>query len=64
MGSLFAACAEIEELVYDLAGKIDGNELTRETALSQLMSRYPGLTEETAKLTLRHGTYYWWRDHG
>jgi hypothetical protein len=61
---LFATCAAIEELAYNLAGQIDQKAVSRGDALKQLRERYPDLSDETARLTLWHGTYYWWRDNG
>jgi len=64
MRRLFEACSRIETQAYALAGRIDAHELSREAALARLLAEYPALTEETGKLTLWHGTYYWWRDNG
>jgi hypothetical protein len=64
MRVLFDECARIEAWAYELAGRIDAAELSRDEALRQILARYPDLTSDTARLTLWHGTYYWWRDHG
>jgi hypothetical protein len=64
MRELFAACDAIEALAYELGGQIEAATLTREDALARLRELYPDLSDETARLTLWHGTYYWWRDHG
>jgi hypothetical protein len=64
MKLLFEICAKIEEWAYELGGRIDAGEISREQALQLVLERYPDLTTDTAKLTLWHGTYYWWRDNG
>lgn len=62
--ALFDAGTRIESWAYELAGRIDAGELTRDQALRRILTAYPDLTEDTAELTLWHGTYSWWRDHG
>lgn len=64
MRALFDECSRIEAWAYELAGQIDAKTLAREEALELILARYPDLTPDTAKLTLWHGTYYWWRDFG
>lgn len=64
MRTLFEECDKIESWAYELAGQIDAMEITRDQALHRILDRYPDLTIDTAKLTLWHGTYYWWRDNG
>jgi hypothetical protein len=64
MDVLFKTCAEIEEWAYELGGQIDAGTISRDEALARILARFPDLTTDTAKLTLWHGTYYWWRDNG
>lgn len=64
MQALFEACARIEAWAYELGGQIDAKAISRDEALQAILDRYPDLTVDTAKLTLWHGTYYYWRDHG
>lgn len=64
MRALFKACADIEEMAYELAGQIDAKTISRDDALRRILALYPDLTNDTARLTLWHGTYYWWRDYG